>query len=105
MKLDKFNELDTNGKFTYLIDCLNIRYKNKDESWNDYEKRLLQWGEDSDFDLPEAHCMKYMLYLIKKYNNSSDDKVILLKNDHLNVNLLLNEYIKYERDSKLEKLV
>lgn len=105
MKLDRFNELDNKSKVTYLLECLNSIDKDKDESWDDYELRLVQWKKDSDVDLPEAENMRYMLSLLKKYNKMRTRDLRLIENEPSLLNPLLNEYITYVRDNKLEKLV
>jgi hypothetical protein len=88
--IEVFNQKTTQEKIEYLFNCLvNLPNKGFTESPGQHELKA-----KSDLDKPEAADMKYMLYLMRKYNSTG-------KEDHL----IIKDYNAYMREIKLNKIL
>lgn len=95
-KIETFNQKkETIDKLYYLLDCLTyaIPVKQFTESENQYNKRIIEFRNQCDFDLPESKDMMFMLGLIKKYNYTNEDIIISEYQSYINDKVLSKEEI------------
>ncbi len=93
--IEVFNQKTTQEKIEYLFNCLvNLPNKGFTESPGQHENNINELKAKSDLDKSDAADMKYMLYLMRKYNSTG-------KEDHL----IIKDYNAYMREIKLNKIL